>query len=254
VASSSFESHWRGLEGIFGGYVLARFADAARCIPGFVPISLTIQFVSAVDAGDGELTTEIMHQGVQTAGLRMQLHQEGRLRAHALAVLVPVGRTVAWGRRRDLSLVPPPEECVPHLSPVPRMSYADNLEILSCGAPTLEGGAAAWIRLREGVGELDLGGAQSTACVFLDSLPPGLYAEPPLPSFVPTIDFSAHFSPSLSNFAGEWHYAINETVWSDDRYCVEESTLCLPDGLIVAQVRQSRAIRWPQSDPSQKRV
>jgi acyl-CoA thioesterase len=247
---TEFHPRWRGKVGIFGGFVLARFADAARVVPEFAPLSLTIQFVSALYPGDAEVTTEVLHRGGQTASVRMEARQGDRLRAHAVAILAPVGREQVWGRRLDLSEVPAPDRCALYASHIDGLHYADHLEMRTPVPATLESGASAWIRLRIAAEELDLGSPQAVASVFLDALQPGLFAGDPQPVFVPTIDFTAHFSPALAVGADGWHYAINETVWSDGRYCVEESTLCTPDGLIVAQVRQSRAIRWPAAEPT----
>ena len=66
------------------------------------------------------------------------------------------------------------------------------------------------------------------------------------PRFVPSIEFSAHFSPRavLATDPCQWFLLNNRTVWSAPDYCVDESVLHDVEGHVVAQVRQGRAVRW----------
>ena len=247
MAETVFDERWQGVDGIFGGFVLACFVEEAATVEGYSPMSITVNFVSTISAGPADVTTTVLHRGRSTASLRIEVHQGGRLRAHATSVAVPGAREVSWSRVHDLSHLLAPEdsplrENLPH-----RMPFYDNLEIRATGPFTKELGSSAWIRVTNEATVRDLGSARAVAAVVLDALPPSLLAGTPRATYVPTVEFTAHFSPALGDFGTGWYHATNEMIWTDDSYCVEESTLCLPDGRVVAQVRQSRSVRWPVS-------
>ncbi|WP_326554352.1 thioesterase family protein [Micromonospora sp. NBC_01813] len=247
-----FTQRWLGMQGIFGGFVLGRVVEAADCVDGFAPQAVTMHFVAGVRPGPVELTTETLHRGRSTTSLRITLAQQGRARVHAMASLVPVGQEFGWRRREDPAAWGDPEQ-LPAYAPRHRpLAYSAQLDVRAAGPPSLTDGTAAWVRISP---QTDLGetlGPHAVASIYLDALPPGLFALAEPPHFVPSVDFTIHFAPDLGDVAGQWHHVTNRTVWSTAGFCVDESTLHDRAGNPVAQLSQGRAIQWrdPRSDPA----
>jgi acyl-CoA thioesterase len=246
VSGLVFEPAWLGMDGVFGGFALGRVVDEADVVEGFAPQAVTAHFVSAVRAGPVDVAVTPVHRGRATASVRMEMRQEGRARVHAVASLVPCGGggdflfagtadTAPWGE---------PEECPPYVPRYRPLAYDEHLEVRTVGAATLAGGARAWVRLaRPRTVPLR---PRGVAALLLDVLPPGLFALDDPPFFVPTIDFTVHFAPGMGDIAADWHLVTNRTLWATRDYCVDESTLHDRTGRPLAQIRQGRAIRWPE--------
>jgi acyl-CoA thioesterase len=245
VSASVFEQRWLGMEGIFGGFVLGRVVDAADTVDGFAPQAVSTHFVSAVRPGAVDLVTEVVHRGRATASVRIELRQDGRTRVHAIASLVPAAQEFSWRRTADPTPWGDPDTLAPYVPRHKPLAYSDHLDVRAVGTPTLEGGTAAWVRLAPGDRSPDDFGPHGVASIFLDVLPPGLFALDEPPAFVPTIDFTVHFAPRLGDVARGWHHVGNRTVWATRDYCVDESTLHDREGRLLAQIRQGRTIRWP---------
>lgn len=244
MASTSFESHWLGVKGIFGGYVLGRIVDEADWVDGFRPQALSLTFFSAVQPGAVKMSVETLHRGRSTVSLRLELSQGGRVRVHAIASLVPIGQVVTWSRRADPTTWGDPESAPVLVSPHRTLSYGDHLDVRKVGVDTLEAGAMAWVRMTAAPAEHGNLGPHGIASVLLDVLPPGLFALAEPPAFVPTVDFTVHFSTCLAGLQDDWFLVRNRTVWATRDFCVDESELHARDGRVLAQVRQGRAIRW----------
>lgn len=238
----TFEQRWLGMDGIFGGFVLGRVVDAA-VLDGFAPQAVTTHFVGAIRPGEVELVTETVHRGRTTASLRVELRQNGRTRVHAIASLVPAGRRVTWRHTEDPARWGDPQTLPAYVARHRPLPYAYHLDVRACAPHTLEDGASAWVRLLEKDGAM---GPHGIASIFLDVLPPGLFAREEPPHFVPTIDFTVHFGPDVAaaDFGSGWFHVGNRTVWASEDFCVDESTLHDSAGHPLAQIRQGRAVRW----------
>ncbi|MFB9180837.1 acyl-CoA thioesterase [Dactylosporangium sucinum] len=238
-----FGPHWEGVQGIYGGFVIARLVEAARLGNGFRPLSATVHFVSGVQPGDARMVTRVRHRGRSTASVAVELHQE-RARAYAVVELGAPGAAPHWHHRVDMSQLPEPESIVLSEPSYGRLAYSEFIDMRLIRPGSLAAGATAWTRLDPRVaGELDgTSPALSTLC--LDALPPGLFGESTRPVFVPTIEFSIHFWPMEADLVAGWHYATQHTVWASDEFCLEESTLYSRDGRVVAHARQTRGVRW----------
>lgn len=241
MTQTRLDAGWNGLDGIVGGYVLAVAVDHAR-LDGFRPQSVTMAFVSTVRAGDCEVVVDELHTGRSSASLRLELSQEGRLRAHGLASMVrhdgdPIWEPPPAPVDRDPVCTPPWEP--PHL----RLPYLDHFEVRSLGVGSVAGGERVWMRTR--TDDVDDLTPHARLVLHLDVLPPGLFSAPGPPSFVPSLEMTAHFSPRAASAGapGEWLVAANRTVWSSGGYCVDEGTLHTREGHLVAQLRQGRQVR-----------
>jgi acyl-CoA thioesterase len=86
----------------------------------------------------------------------------------------------------------------------------------------------------------------AVACVLLDTLPPGLFFDQPVPVFVPTVDFTAHFTPAVSWRTDAWVHLVAETRWATRDFCLDQAVLRTADGRLVAQAVQTRRVLWPE--------
>ncbi|MEV0718843.1 thioesterase family protein [Asanoa sp. NPDC050611] len=242
MTTSLFDPAWVGVEGVFGGFVLGRIVDAADADDGFAPQAVTVHFVSLVRAGEADLRVETLHRGRATASRRIELRQDGRLRAHAVVSLVPTVQEPLWEPSADPTPWGDPESC----PPAPwhgGLPFSALFEVRALGDRTRDGGLAAWVRMRAGMSL----GPHAAASVFLDLLPPAPLAMDPPAFFVPTTDFTVHFAPSYENVRTGWHVVTHRTVWASREACVDESAVYDRGGRLLAQLRQGRAIRWPSS-------
>jgi len=252
MVSTTFAPSWFGIDGIFGGYVLAAIVEAADRVEGFSPQSVTMDFAAAVQPGEVQIVASTLHAGRRTAMVRVELGQDKRVRAQAIGSLVPSGQEVTWVRRRDPSSWGDPETSPPLVAAHRELAYGGHLDIREVGSSTLEHGAAAWVRMTATPDQHGHLGPHAQVALLLDVLAPGVFALHPPPAFVPTVEFTVHFSPLVGG--ADWHMAegessawyliTNRTVWATDQVCVDESRLYDRQGRVAAQVRQGRSIRW----------
>jgi acyl-CoA thioesterase len=243
-----FPARWDGLVGIYGGFVLAKLADAAQCVQGFDLTSLTARLLVPVDREPAIITRRIVHHGRRTAALQLTLEQGGRVRIDASAVLVPVGDTVEWQRDAPPAQSGPPSGwvSVPHVQG--DLAFARNFDIRTPAAFTNSEGSSAWIRLLADAAELELHSARAVACAVMDALLPVAFGEQPRPEFVPTIEFAVHFTPQVGLITDGWLIGNNRLDWTTDTYCVEDASLTTVDGRLLATQRQTRLIIWNRKE------
>ncbi len=130
---ATLSPEWQ-VQGPQGGYVaaVALRAMAAAVEEGFVPVSLTGQFLTSATAGPAELETTLLRQGRNAAFTTSTVNQEGRAR---------LGASACFFRPNDgpnlLKLtppeLPPPEACKPMPISNPsgqRFSFHENLRML----------------------------------------------------------------------------------------------------------------------------
>jgi acyl-CoA thioesterase len=125
------------------------------------------------------------------------------------------------------------------------LAFRDRLELLLVDEPSLVGSTGGWVRLREEPSTVGLQSAAGVLALLLDVMPPGLFAVRPRPRFVPTLSFSVHFATDVDPDPTAWMYLTHETAWATDSLCVDESTVWSRTGRLLAQGRQTRAVRWP---------
>lgn len=244
MATHVLDPAWIGVEGIFGGYVLAVAVAAVdtRAFPGYRPQSVTLAFVSTLQPGDVEIVAEPLHAGRSTGSVRIALVQDGRLRAHGIGSLVRQDHAPVW-ETPCAPLATRPEHTDPYVASYGKLPYLDQLDLHGVGRDSMSGGATAWVRTRGEAGD----GLSSHArlALYLDVMPPGMFAAEPRPRFVPSLELTAHFSPRAA-FAGredEWFSVCNRTVWASEAFCVDECELRDHEGHLVAQLRQGRQVR-----------
>ncbi|MCD9198714.1 acyl-CoA thioesterase [Aeromicrobium wangtongii] len=239
-----FPGVWRGLDGIYGGYVLARVVEAVRVVDGFEPMSVSIQFTGAVRDVDSDWRVEVLHHGGSTAAVGVELVQ-GHPRLTAFGKLGGAQGERLLDFPIDLSDLPAPEslESYRFASAMPYESFLDH-RLIDDPAHVRRGTTRAWIRFDESVQQAPELGRYGLAAIFLDAQPPGLFFTDPPPVYVPTVDFTIHFAPGGEFDRHGWHYVTQSTMWATAEFCVEESRLYDRSGSFIAQVRQTRRIVW----------
>ncbi len=241
------DPRWGGHDGLFGGYAVAVLVDAVLTAEpaGGRMASVTASFVARTEEADAEVVLERVHDGRATAVVRAALVQAGRPRVHATAELLR-GIEVAPRYVRTLDPPPPP---LPDRSAESRHDYmavTGILELRMCAPPELAATTDAWVRRRPGLGDIGLRSDEALVTTMLDLPTPGLFGESPAPTFVPSLDYAVHFAPRAAPLAdGEWLHLRHATAWATDHHCVDETTIATADGRLLAQLRQTRAVRWP---------
>lgn len=239
----NWPGEWAAHDGVFGGYVVARLVEAAEQIDGYAPLSISVQFTGAVRPGPGELRTDVVHQGALTASVQLEVHQAHRRALATVKSGRPAGAPLG-GLPVDLSGEPAPEQ-LPAVSmpygPYPYEDFLTTRLIPDAEVPWWER-MRAWVRIAPAAAETL--SSCAAACVLLDALPPGLFFDKPVPIFVPTVDFTAHFAPSVTWRTDAWVHVVAETRWATRDFCLDQAVLRTPDGRLVAQAVQTRRVLW----------
>lgn len=237
---------WRGVEGIFGGKVIALLADAVMAAPGtgrHELASMWVEFSGSVVPGELHDEVEVAHLGRSTASVRASLSQQGRQKASAVAKLVaPDGGQPTLPTARRLPVAPSPDELDDLVPPWGELSYDPKVQVRVIEHLVLDGvlTTRAWVRVRPGHGaDLGVGGVEA---VLLDVLPPGLFMTGTPPSFVPTVDFALHLSPGARAVAGDWFWGEMRTEWVEGGFCAETGEIRRADGTFVARGTQTRRV------------
>lgn len=240
-----FPAVWRGLDGIFGGYVLARVVEAVRVVDGFEPLSVSIQFTGAVRDVESDWRVTVLHEGGSTAAVGVELVQ-GHPRLTAVGKLGRPQTERILDFPIDVSELPAPDALAPYEFAGGAMAYESFLDhrLIDDPPQVRRGTTRAWIRFDESTHQAPELSRYGLAAIFLDAQPPGLFYTATPPVFVPTVDFTIHFAPATRFDRHGWHHVTQSTMWATREFCVEESRLYDSAGTFVAQVRQTRRIVW----------
>lgn len=236
------DGSWRGLQGIYGGKVIAeitRVADEHPEVADLSVASVHVSFLGTVAPGNVEFDVRVTHRGRRTAALDIAVVQ-GRELVTGRVKLARTGDEDLCGPA-DLGELPAPEEVGVYQAPYGPLAHDEHLEVRPFstepvrGVPTVR----AWVRARVGAG---LGAG--TAAALLDVVPPSLFFTARPPAFVPTTDFVLHRQPRVGDLEGEWLLAQGHTEWADGQGCAETATLHRADGTFLARGTQTRRIEW----------
>lgn len=244
-----FSEQWRGVEGLYGGYVLGWTIDACHAIPDLVPLSTTIQFLGTVRPGAADWEHKVLRRGLTTATVTGELRQE-HVKVVAMAKLGQVTEPLFPGLSPDFSDLPQPEELPPYSVTKPPLTYESLLDhrLLPDTNTNRQRRTLGWVRLRDPDRAVSLLGPYGLCGLLLDVQPPGVFFLEEPAQFVPTIDFTIHFTPGGLVDVGEWHLVEQVTSWSTHEFCVEESRLYDRSGRFIAEGRQSRRIVWNRAN------
>ncbi|WP_111719554.1 acyl-CoA thioesterase II [Homoserinimonas sp. OAct 916] len=248
-----FPAVWHGYDGIYGGYVLARVIESVQVVDGFIPLSVSIQFTGAVRDVTGRWRVEVLHEGVSTAAVNVELVQ-GHSRLTAFGKLGRGMTERVLDFPVDIGHLPDPMSLARYNFAYGEMRYESFLDhrLIPAADDVRRQRTEAWIRFDETSQQAPELGQYGLAAIFLDAQPPGMFYREERPAFVPTIDFTIHFAPGVRFDRHAWHFVTQSTMWATREFCVEESRLYDRHGVFIAQVRQTRRVVWANSDSGQE--
>ncbi len=242
--TADLRGHWSVGGALNGGYLLSVLGRALReTVPDRPdPLSISVYYVSAADAGEATLRTRVVRRGGSTVTLAGDLEQGGQARITALATYgdlsaLPVGvETTAQPPQ-----LPPVEECFPTTAAPPELrKIAPIMERQqlhldpayagwAVGAPSGEGVIQGWFRLPEGR-EPD-----ALSLLFtVDALPPVTF-DLGRPGWAPTLELTVHVR---ANPAPGWMMVRHATRNVAGGMFEEDCEVWDSTGRLVAQSRQ----------------
>jgi acyl-CoA thioesterase len=228
--------------GINGGLFAALTARAVHEETGLPPRSLTIHYLTPPEEGEVELAVSVPRQGRSTAFVRLEVSQDGRHVAQAMAVCsawrddAPV---FADAPRPD---IPPLEDCTPVDPDHPRVPpLLSNYEMRAAMDPERRPPAlGGWIRTREPRPADHISLAAMT-----DAFMPPAFFRPRERVLVPTLELTIHFRGQPP--AGDHPWIMG---WFSSRTAAggvveEDGELWSADGVLLVQSRQLSVMRRP---------
>ncbi len=233
-----------------GGYVaaIALRAMAALVQPGFVPVALTAQYLTAASAGPAEVEARLLRQGRRAAFTTATVRQGGtrnELGASA-SFFHPVDGPVHLALAAPA--LPPPQACV-SMNPAPpgqRFPFHQNYDLRipegRFTQPGSEGDFMFWARYREQSwqGDLVVQAASLIPLLDLAVFPAAFMTIPNFPGAV-TLDLTAHWHshPTSQDWLllrGRCQHASNGILngWAE---------AWTPDGRLLATAAQQAVLR-----------
>lgn len=240
---ASFDPSWFQGPGVFGGLTAAVFARAFEAAGGGPPLaSLTTQLCAPVQAGPARLEVRIERAGATTRYLSGRLLQEGKVQAHAVAVLARPRADDLDGGEDPMPAVPPAASLppVPELPGLPVYLRWFELRFAAGELPFSggEGTAAAWVRA-EGDPPVDA----ALLCALLDVLPPSLLLRSRRPRPMGSVSMTMLLrNPRPALVPGTPLLVDVRHRGTRGGYSDEEGRVFAPDGAVLATVRQLYAL------------
>lgn len=239
--------HWSSLQGVHGGLVAALVVTAAGAVqrvegvdPATALRAATFGYVSGNAPGDLQIDVELVRRGRAMVTTHARVTQAGKTTTVA---------RLHHSTSRDgptFSDAPPmttrPADAVP-LSVGGRAAHLDNVVTFLhpgttpfAGAPRAEW--VAWCRPRHG-GALD----EAWLAMFGDYFPPAVFTRAVAPNRAVTIEYAiqVHSGARSWHLGEDGHLAARMHAFhSAEGFAVEDGWIHLPDGALLATVRQTR--------------
>ena len=234
----SMSEDWWVIAGPFGGYVAAFFTRALQELaPGRAPRSLTVHFLEAPQAGEFELSGQVVREGGAMTSVVLRMLQGGRMVAGAMAAAAAWKDGQPEWNGAAAPEVPAPEECTEIYESSRTPKFFRHFEIRI--APGEEGAArnAAWMRPRP-QRPLD----HLSVTTLADGWMPAAFNLLARPAIVPTLDLTIHFRAPLPHDA-QWALVTNTSRVSAGGVWDEDTDVWAADGTLLAQARQLALIR-----------
>lgn len=231
-----------------GGYIAAvllralqaRVDDLETADPR-APRSLTVHYPSPPVTGPAVITTEIVRAGRSLVTTAARLHQDGAIRAFAVAAFSAPWPGQEW-TDLDAPRAPGPDEVADlgvERTPLPFLQYWEHRFTRWRTTPVDDTTAAVtegWIRLAQ-PGPVD--GAVIAAMT--DAFPPAVFTRLEGPNPVPTVDLTVHFRTGLPPAVigpDEFLLGRFRTRTVAEGFLEEDGQLWTERGTLVAQSRQ----------------
>lgn len=244
---ASVDEEWTSLQGVHGGIVAALSVRAAEGVLGDSGVdpattlrAATFGYVRGNQVGPVDLDVEVVRRGRAMVSTHVTVRQDGRA-----TTVARLHHSTPWDGPVYSDAPPPlprPEGTVPLARPE-RPAHINNVETHLHPATTVFGGAdrAEWIAWSRPLDGLALDTAWLV--MFGDYFPPAVFARATEPQRAVTIEYSIQ----IHDARGSWALATDEhlsarmhTFHSHDGFAVEDGWIHLPDGELLATVRQTR--------------
>ena len=246
VSVLDVDEEWSSLQGVHGGVVAAIAVNAAASVlrdagvgGGAQLRAATFGYVSGNSVGDLVIEVEVIRRGRAMTTTHVQVSQDGKT--------TTIGRlhhSTPW-QGLEYSDVPPPparhDDAVRLQFPPP--AHLNNVETylhpdtgVFTGADRAEW--VAWSRPIHG-GTFDV----AWLTMFGDYFPPAVFTRTTAPVRAVTIEYSIQIHSATGSWTlgdGEYLAVRMHTFHSHDGFAVEDGWIHLPDGMLLATVRQSR--------------
>lgn len=245
--TATVDEQWTSLQGVHGGIVAALAVTAAEHVladagvdPATTLRAATFGYVSGNTRGDLALDVEVVRRGRAMVTTHVRTSQGGKT-----TTVARLHHSTPWDGP-EYSAVPPPPVRPPgtvRLHRPDQASHLNNVEtwlhpdtMLFAGNERAEW--LAWSRPVDG-GRFD----SAWLTMFGDYFPPAVFARSTTPQRAVTIEYAIQ----LHSAAGAWTLGDQEYLaarmhafHSADGFAVEDGWITLPDGALLATVRQTR--------------
>ena len=237
---------WSSLQGVHGGVVAAIAANAVASVlrdegvdAGAQLRAATFGYVSGNTVGDLAIDVEVIRRGRAMTTTHARVSQDGKT--------TTVGRlhhSTPWDGLVYSDAPPPsPKHDDAFRLEFPPPAHLNNVETYLHPDTALLGGAdrsewVAWSRPLHG-GTFDA----AWLTMFGDYFPPAVFARTTTPVRAVTIEYSIQIHSAAGSWTladGEYLAARMHTFHSHDGFAVEDGWIHLPDGTLLATVRQTR--------------
>lgn len=237
---------WWSWAGPHGGLLAAVALRAGRSLagPGRTPRALSVQLLRTVEDGEVRPEAHLVREGGASSTVSSVLR--GSDGGVVLQAVLTSGRARGGGEPYavvGMPQVPSPQDCAPLALPVELVPYGQHFEHRpAAGALPFSGGdraeLVAWVRLRAD-DPLDT----AALTVLVDAMPPALYGVVREPVVVPTVELTVAYASGLDEAPRRgWVLVRIATRTAADGWCVDDSEVWAPDGVLLAQARQTRRV------------
>lgn len=245
--TASVDEHWRSLQGAHGGIVAALAVTAAGHVlrdlgigPTATLRAATFGYVSGNTIGDLTIDVEVVRRGRAMVTTHVRTTQGGKT-----TTVARLHHSTPWDGPEYSDAPAPPERPAGtvRLHREGEPAHLNNVETWLDPRTTPFAGAqrAEWLAWSRPVH----GGTFDTAwlTMFGDYFPPAVFARATTPQRAVTVEYSIQ----VHSAAGSWVLADDEFLaarvhafHSHDGFAVEDGWIHLPDGALLATVRQTR--------------
>ncbi|MCO6010998.1 thioesterase family protein [Actinoallomurus purpureus] len=245
VVIPSIDRGWWSWAGAHGGRTLALLGDHTGAhAAGFAPRSVHASFLTPIADGDLHAAVECVRKGRSSAVVTARLTHEGKPAVLTTSLFGAAGDGLTH-QGVGMPAVPPPEDCEDAADILTAMvPYAQHLGMRPTDNVLLDPKEAGTARIRVWLTAKDPSpSAVADALIFLDAIPPSLWALNHEFIPIPSVDAAFHFTDGLDQMdAKDWSLVEVATERVGAGWLVESGSLWSRDGVLLASSRQTRRV------------